>query len=229
MLSTIYVTLWVVLSAVVMILMAKMTNIRATKATPDDEFEEIHKCVQPYEFNTKAIMFFILIIILSGIAACFASIDSVSTIAYIKLGICYLAVLGAAVIDIKLHIIPNFIPLGLIIARILIFIYELIFTDKAISYIISSLIGCFLCCLILLIADKVSKGGIGKGDIKLLASIGFMCGLYAAFFTLLLALLFCIIIAVVLLLAKRKKSKDHLPFGPFIYLGYISMILLTLY
>ncbi len=173
----------------------------------------------------------ILLLITAVSAACgyLVSVYAVSIAACIELGVCYLAVLGSAVIDFKLRIIPNYIPLSLLAARLLLFVYELLCVDEALSAMLSSLLGCFLCGVVLVIADKISKGGIGKGDIKLICSIGFVCGIYAVLTSLLLSMLSCILVAVILLLAKKKTAKDLLPFGPFIYLGFTGMLLLTLY
>ena len=82
--------------------------------------------------------------------------------------------------------------------------------------------------LILGIANKLSKGGIGLGDVKLLSCIGFMCDIYIVIKTLTLALLACICILGVLLILKKQTVKDHLPFAPFIHIGFIGMCLSTL-
>lgn len=220
---------WVILSAAVMLYMAFFTNKYIQKSASSEDIDKSIGSLPEYRFNIKTIIAFAVLIIITGVAAFIVSTKAISVIACVKLGLCYLAVIGAAVIDIKIKIIPNIIPIALIVSRLVIFVFEMFFTAEAISYLVSSLIGCFLCGLVLFIADKVSKGGIGKGDIKLIAALGFMSGFYAVFSTLILALIVCILAAVILLLAKKKKSSDHIPFGPFIYLGYLFMILFTLY
>lgn len=181
------------------------------------------------ELNLKSATILVLIAAVSGMAAYFVSINAVSILAWVKLGLCYIAVLCAAIFDFRLRIIPNQIPLGLVIARALIFICEFMMTNTALAYLVSSLLGCFVSFLILMIASKISKGGVGGGDIKLMASLGFGAGIYAALTTLLCALVLCAAAAAVLLVAKKKKRKDSVPFAPFIYLGYVAVLLLSLY
>lgn len=70
-----------------------------------------------------------------------------------------------------------------------------------------------------LLLALLSKGGIGGGDIKLMAVLGLWLGyrniLAALFFTFLIGGLF----SVFLLLLKKKRRKDRIPFGPFLCLG----------
>ncbi len=182
-----------------------------------------------YSTDKKYIVCIAVIILITGIVTYIVSISAISVLAMIEIGISYLAVLCSAIIDIKVKIIPNFIPAVLMIVRVLFFIYEFIFTDTALKFLISSILGCFICFLILMIADKISKGGIGMGDIKLISAIGFMCGVYLVFSTLILSLFVCVVVAILLLILKKKTSKDRLPFGPFIYIGFLIMLLLSLY
>lgn len=150
-------------------------------------------------------------------------------VATIEIAACYLAVLAAAVIDIKTKTIPNVIPIALVILRFVIFIYELLFVNAAFSYLAASLVGALFCAFLLIAANKISKGGIGGGDIKLISSIGFVCGLSVAFYSMLLSLISCGIVSAVLLVSKKCSTKDQLPFGPFLYLGYLMMCLMTSY
>lgn len=181
------------------------------------------------ELDLKSAAIFVLLAAVSGMAAYFVSTNAASAFAWVELGLCYIAVLCAAVFDFRLRIIPNQIPLGLVIARALIFICEFMMTNTALAYLVSSLLGCFVSFLILMVASKISKGGVGGGDVKLMASLGFGAGIYAALTTLLCALIICAAVAVVLLITKKKSRKDSVPFAPFIYLGYVAVLLLSLY
>lgn len=219
---------YAIFSIAVVLLMRIETNKRLDSIQPcENEDKTIN--ATPYKMNGKTSLVVCILVCVSALAGYIISKNTVSVLATVQIGVCYMAALAAAIIDIKTRIIPNFIPISLLCVRALIFIYEIIFTDSALSYLVSSLIGCFLCALLLIIANKISKGGIGGGDIKLLACIGLMCGVYVVFSTLLLSLLACIVVSVILLLLKKKTSKDNLPFGPFIYLGLTIMCLFTLY
>jgi len=213
-----------VLSPIVTVLMCLETNKRLTSGHLEDiENKNLYK---------RTPVTVCLLAAVTGLSTAIgytAGKETVSVIATVEVAACYLAVLAAAVIDLKTRTIPNTISLALLGIRLILFIFECIFTDQAVGYLVSSIIGGFLCALVLIIANKFSKGGIGGGDIKLLACVGFMCGLYVVFSTLLLALVACIIVSGILLVLKKCTAKDHMPFGPFIYIGYSIMCLLTLY
>jgi len=219
---------YAICSIAVVLLMSIETNKRLISIQPCDNDEETVK-PEPYKISGKSVFVYSVLVCISILCGYVISKNAISALAIIQIGVCYMAALAASVIDLKTKTIPNFIPISILCVRALIFIYEIIFTDSALSYLVSSLIGCFLCALLLIIANKLSKGGIGGGDIKLLSCIGLMCGVYVVFSTLLLSLLACIVISVILLSIKKKTTKDHLPFGPFIYIGMTIMCLFTLY
>jgi leader peptidase (prepilin peptidase) / N-methyltransferase len=72
--------------------------------------------------------------------------------------------------------------------------------------------------LLLLIA-VVSKGGMGGGDIKLFAVIGFVLGVKLLLLSFFLSTLFGAFFGVIGLLLGAIKRKQAIPFGPFIALG----------
>ncbi len=225
--SIITTILYTVLSAGTIIAMRYETNRRLRSRKPVEDNENIKAA--SYQLNGIFCLSSFFLIGISAFCGYIVSKNAVSIIANFELGMCYLATLAAAVIDLKTRTIPNFIPIILVCARLVFFIYEILFVDAALSYLVSSLMGCFLCALLLIIANKISKGGIGGGDIKLLSCIGLMCGVYVVFSTLLLALIACMVVSFVFLALKKHSLKEHLPFGPFIYLGLTAMCLFTLY
>lgn len=72
--------------------------------------------------------------------------------------------------------------------------------------------------LFLLIAC-LSRGGMGGGDIKLIAMIGAFLGLSSVLMTIFYGALSGAIIGILLIILRQKKRKDPLPFGPFLALG----------
>jgi len=215
-----------VAAAFVSTLMVHITNKRLSVCQSDD-IEKLN--AKPY---TRGSLFWIVLTAIIGVSVVSGYViatKAVSYVAIIELSISYFAVLAAAIIDYKTKTIPNIIPILLVLGRIVIFIYELVFVNSAISFFISSLVGALLCFLLLIIANRISKGGIGGGDIKLLSSIGFVCGIYVVISSMLLALVSCIVVSGMLLALKKCSTKDNVPFGPFIYVGYLIMCLLTLY
>ena len=225
MLSIITACLYGVLAVLICLFMVRITNKRLRTCHPGDIEDEN---VRPYAWGVTAWLLLAAIAAASA-AAGYVTAQKVVVLSLIKLGICYFAVLAAAIIDYKTKTIPNVIPIALVIARVIIFVYELLYSDSAIEYLVGSLIAAGLFLVLLIIANKISKGGIGGGDIKLIAGIGFVTDINTVISSVLLALVCCIIVSGVLLALKKCSTKDQVPFGPFIYIGYLIMCLLTLY
>lgn len=230
--SIIVAIVYAILSVIVIIVTKSAANKRIEKKQINTDLDE-YKIV-PYKVSPGTVLVALVLVAIS--AGCgyvvsneidFSVINS--TISTIALGSCYFATLAAAVIDLKTRTIPNYISITIVGIRLLIFIYELFCVEEAIGSLISSLIGALLCAFMLIFANKLSRGGIGGGDIKLLSSIGFMCGMYMVFSTMLIALIGCIIFSTVGVLLKKRMWKDHLAFGPYIYIGFVVMCLFRLY
>lgn len=178
---------------------------------------------------TKVNIIVLAAAIIGGLAGAFTYKNTVSLFACMQLGSTFIAVLVAAIYDYKLKIIPNILPAVLIVERCILFVAEYIIMENAFSYLISSILGCLFVIFVLGVASRISRGGIGMGDIKLLAGIGFMCGLYTVLFTMVFALLVCGVFTVGALGLKKKTMKDSVPFGPFILAGYILVLFLSFY
>lgn len=70
-----------------------------------------------------------------------------------------------------------------------------------------------------------SRGGMGGGDIKLIAMIGAFLGWQAVLVTIFLGALCGAVVGITLLLLKRKSRKEPMPFGPFLALGaFLSIV-----
>lgn len=65
----------------------------------------------------------------------------------------------------------------------------------------------------------ISKGGMGGGDIKLIAAIGSFLGWQKTLLTIFLSALIGSIVGISLMIVKKKGRKDMIPYGPFIALG----------
>lgn len=97
-----------------------------------------------------------------------------------------------------------------------------------------SLFGFFMGGGILLLIVWLSRGGMGGGDVKLCALIGFFLGPRLFLVGFLLAALCAAAAGICLMASKRKTRKDPVPFGPFLALGaWMSLLegnnLLALY
>ncbi|MCR6546756.1 prepilin peptidase [Dehalobacterium formicoaceticum] len=78
---------------------------------------------------------------------------------------------------------------------------------------------------ILFLIALASRGGMGGGDIKLGAMIGFYLGWQQVLLAIFMGALFASIVSVFLIIGKKKSQKDAIPFGPFLSLGTLISII----
>lgn len=74
---------------------------------------------------------------------------------------------------------------------------------------------------LLFLLAVVSKGGMGGGDIKLCAGIGFWLGFPGFLYALLAASVIGSLVSIGLMALKRKGLKETIPFGPFLMIGFL--------
>lgn len=92
--------------------------------------------------------------------------------------------------------------------------------------IINGICAMLLVFVLLWIIHCLSKGSIGKGDVKLCAVTALYLGIERAFNMLLLSTLMCGITAVILLIVNKTYKNKSLPFTPFVTAGTIAALLL---
>lgn len=85
-----------------------------------------------------------------------------------------------------------------------------------------SLLGAAIGFTLLLLIAIVSKGGMGGGDIKLFAVVGFVVGTKVMLLSFFLATLFGAVFGIIGLLFKFVKRGKPIPFGPFIAAGTLT-------
>lgn len=175
----------------------------------------------------------ILLVVCTVMLAClcgYRTTGSADLLSNLKLlvGFCTLAVVTAT--DLTAMMISNEVVLCLPVSRLLFLAVELaIREENLLPRLVSSCEGAVFCFVVLLIVSKITKGGLGFGDVKLLSGLGFLIGLYAVIYTLVLSCFATLVVSVGLLLTKKKTMKDAIPMGPCIFVGYILMILLAAY
>jgi len=115
--------------------------------------------------------------------------------------------------DLLYKIIPNKVNAFFFVLFSLIHLFyrPLPFTN----YLLGVLVGGGL----LLFIAILSRGGMGGGDIKLMAVIGMAIGWKLTLIAFFLATLIGAVIGLILLLAKVVKRKEPIPFGPFLACG----------
>lgn len=117
--------------------------------------------------------------------------------------------------DIHYYIIPN---------KLLFFFMTLFIIIRIIQPLnpwYDSLLGFLISYLLLFILIIISRGGIGAGDMKLLAVLGFFTGIKVALLGFVLAILIGGLYGVYLLITQKKTKSDYVPFGPFIGFGVL--------
>jgi len=127
--------------------------------------------------------------------------------------------LTVALIDYDHKIIPNTITLPGIVIGLGLSLWALPITPLA------SLLGVLVGGAFFYLIALVSRGGMGGGDIKLIAMIGAFLGWQGAFFTIFSGALLGSLVGVTLMLLGKKGRKDKVPFGPFLSCGAILFLL----
>lgn len=173
---------------------------------------------------------------LSGIAAlsgcsCYRLLQCpLQDLALVKLVIAGVILGAAAITDGMTHRIPNPLVLSGLVGRLLFLVPDrLADRDMFLVETFAAGLAFFVFLLSGLLLAILTKRGIGMGDVKLLAVLAAWLGLEGTFYSLMFGMFFCMLAAVFMLLLRKMTLKDSLPFGPFLYLGYITAMLLYLF
>ena len=153
---------------------------------------------------------------------------SITTLLLIILSIFFIIIFF---IDLKHFIIPNELTFPLmIIGFIKSFdpnLNQTIFPNY-INSILGGFFGYILIWLVVIIYEKFrKKEGMGLGDAKLMASIGFWFGWTSIPFTIFLSSFIALVFVIPSLLNKTRKISSQIPFGPYIIIGCIIYVSLS--
>lgn len=217
--------IWAVVTAAIVFVVFKWYLPYLT-AKPQPEGEEIPEVQVTKNFKIVVYIASVVVALLCGFFSGTRQ-DTWLSVSKMILTLGMLSVIS--ITDIKLYKIPNLCVLILLGGRCLSFIPELINNDGTfLMGLINSLIAGIVSLLFLLLMSKVTRGGIGYGDVKLFGALGFLCGVRAVLYTLMISFFLCAIVSAVLLLSKKKGLKDGLPMGPFIWLGFALTVIFGL-
>lgn len=133
---------------------------------------------------------------------------------------------AAAYIDALSHKIPNWIVLctAAVFAGCTVLDFVLSGTD-AVPMALNSVLAAAVFFVVFFLVRLASRGGVGYGDIKMITAAALILGIYGTFSFLLVSHVLAAVAAIALLVSKKATRKDGLPFGPFLYLGYLVTIL----
>ena len=131
-------------------------------------------------------------------------------------------------IDLKHYIIPNILTFPLMIIGFIKSFDPNINTSIFPNYInslIGGIFGYLIIWLMIYFYKKIkNKEGMGLGDAKLLAVIGFWFGWISIPFVIFISSIVALLFVMPSLINKSKKMSSQIPFGPFIIIGCILYI-----
>lgn len=130
-------------------------------------------------------------------------------------------------IDQKSRRIPNKGLMALLLIRTGILLVEcIIYREFWISIISSAVLGFSLGGGMFLLCFLLARGGLGAGDVKLFAVVGYCVGGGTIFTLVFLTVMMSAIYSIVALLLKKVSFKQELPFAPFVFAGTILTMML---
>jgi leader peptidase (prepilin peptidase) / N-methyltransferase len=140
--------------------------------------------------------------------------------------------LAIALIDLEHRIVPNTLVAAGLIAASLLFLPQLFalwlpvnsefIVDRAF---LDGLAGLSLGGGVMLIIFLVSRGGMGAGDLKLMAMIGLYVGLRGAVLVMLLGFFLGALVGVAGMIFGKLTRKDALPFAPYLVMATLLEVL----
>lgn len=182
---------------------------------------KVIKITELLKANKKATIFFAVLFVVFGIAetALYVHRKAAFTI-IVERQIMWYALAVIAVIDWKMKKIPNKMILFLFAERTIFIILSII--QKPSEWLItigSSALGMVVGGFVVLICLLLSRGGIGAGDLKLFAAIGYFYGLAGVMSIMMYSLFIAALVSIGLLISKKAKAKSTIPMAPFILVG----------
>lgn len=163
--------------------------------------------------QTKIPVSYILLEALSGVimvTSCYLLAWSTETIVAMTF---YYLLLTITISDLEEHKIPNAVLLPFFIIGL----FERLLISETTNWYFNPFLGIIVGFGIMFLLAYFSKGGMGGGDIKLLAVIGIFIGPLGALITLFLAAFLGLFYAIFSGVALKKGTK--IPFGPFLAIG----------
>jgi len=147
---------------------------------------------------------------------------------FIKLVLLYLISVPVSIIDIKHYVIKTtFVLAGFFLFSIYIVVFEFEFLSNY-------FIGCVIGFIIFFIIHLVYKNKLGFGDVRLVAMLGFFCGIEGVLWTIFFGSIFGILYAIFRIVVFKDNVKVKIPYAPFLcfasilYLFFGDFVLILL-
>ena len=140
--------------------------------------------------------------------------------------------LAITLIDLEHRIVPNTLVAAGLITGLLFYIpvaaniwFDLPSRLVVDRILIDAAAGLLLGGSIMLLIFLISRGGMGAGDLKLMAMIGFYVGLRGTAVVLLLSFFIGALVGLAFIAAGRLTRKDALPFAPYLSIATLVQVL----
>lgn len=139
--------------------------------------------------------------------------------------------LGIALIDLEHRIVPNTLVASGLLGGLILLLPRFFAPFPGLSPTTlperaprEALLGLLLGGGLLLLIHLVSRGGMGLGDVKLAALIGFYLGPAGTLLALMLSFIVGALVSLVLMGTGRLTRKDAIPFAPFLAAGAAAVV-----
>lgn len=129
------------------------------------------------------------------------------------------ALIVTAFIDFKHQIIPDSMWVTVLIGGAIVYLEEIIREGFSVQGLVNRLIGFFCVSLFLLLIGMLYKGGMGGGDIKLMAAAGFLLGWKNVVVALMAGAVVGVLYLAITNSLKKSDMKKAVPFGPHLVAG----------
>lgn len=218
--SIIYISIYAIVSLILGLILSNFIILSKDKKGEDFNYKEYIRNFKLKNIDLRyAIIFFILFLII---------VKEFTLVNVLTFSFIFLALVLAYILDYTYMIIPDTSSILICISGII----NLLFNFRRENF-IQSLAGMLVGGLFLYIIDFIFKAitkteGFGAGDMKLLASIGFMFGLTNIIVIIIMSFILSAIIGVICLIIKKAKNikEAYIPFGPFIVISTLIICII---
>lgn len=167
-----------------------------------------------------------MVFLFCGTASWRISQGVTDTVNLCRMHVALFGLTGVACVDYREHRIPDFISGMMALIGIALFGVGYVTGQEGIvAYITNAVVTAVAVIMLMLIASVLTGGGIGMGDIKLLASLALLGGTLLLIETVFFSAVYSALAAAGLLLSKQKTLKDAIPYGPFIWAGFLTTVI----
>lgn len=171
---------------------------------------------QRYGMSSKGMVYRVLMGIFLGSVLFFLS--ELSTFEKLRISSLVVVLLYVSIVDFLKCRIPNTMLVQVLLTRSIVFIFE-------IETLLDSFVGFLVWLGVLFLIHKVTKEGIGAGDVKLIAVIGYCIGMMHSMLVLLIACMMIVVYGVIRIIFRRQAWRNVLPMAPFLFVGFVVFLL----